>query len=30
MKGISRVKGVVSVERRESFGDSDLLEPDLR
>ncbi|TVR55235.1 MAG: bifunctional (p)ppGpp synthetase/guanosine-3',5'-bis(diphosphate) 3'-pyrophosphohydrolase [Gemmatimonadales bacterium] len=26
MKGISRVKGVVSVERRESFGESDLLE----
>jgi GTP diphosphokinase / guanosine-3',5'-bis(diphosphate) 3'-diphosphatase len=28
MKGISRVKGVVSVERRESFGESDLLERD--
>jgi GTP diphosphokinase / guanosine-3',5'-bis(diphosphate) 3'-diphosphatase len=26
MKGISRVKGVLSVERRESFGDSELLE----
>ena len=26
VKGISRVKGVLSVERRESFGDSDLLE----
>ncbi len=26
MKGISRVKGVLSVERRESFGDADLVE----
>jgi GTP diphosphokinase / guanosine-3',5'-bis(diphosphate) 3'-diphosphatase len=26
VKGVSRVKGVLTVERRESFGDSDLLE----
>jgi GTP diphosphokinase / guanosine-3',5'-bis(diphosphate) 3'-diphosphatase len=30
VKGISRVKGVLTVERRESFGDSDLLDLDAR
>ncbi len=30
VKGISRVKGVLTVERRESFGDSDLLDFDAR
>jgi GTP diphosphokinase / guanosine-3',5'-bis(diphosphate) 3'-diphosphatase len=30
VKGITRVKGVLSVERRESFGDTDLLEFDGR